>query len=106
MAMSDCCRQMIWIQNLLSEINIRIEKIPIYGDNMGSIFNSSNATSEKRTKHIDIRYHYIRECIEDGKVEAIYKPGAKNPADMLTKNLGHVKFNQFRQELGLEFYSP
>jgi hypothetical protein len=58
---------------------------------------------EKRSKHIDIRYHYVRQCIEDRKVSPYFVEGAENPADMLTKNLGHVKFLKFRGQLGIEF---
>jgi hypothetical protein len=59
--------------------------------------------TEKRSKHIDIRYHYIREVIERKFVELFFKDGDKNPADLLTKNLGSVKFLLFRPEYGLHF---
>jgi len=45
-----------------------IGTVPIVGDNQGSIFISSNPVQEKRSKHIDIRYHYVRDCIEEKKV--------------------------------------
>jgi hypothetical protein len=105
MALSDCSRQAIWIKTLFSELGLTLNAIPIYGDNQGSIFIGSNPVQEKRTKHIDIRYHYIRECIEDKKVELFFIEGSNNPADMFTKNLGNVKFLKFREQLGLEFYS-
>ena len=58
-----------------------------------------------RSKHIDIRYHYIREVVASGKVALFFIEGSENPADLFTKNLGHVKFEKFRDNLGLEFYS-
>ena len=58
-----------------------------------------------RSKHIDIRYHYIREVVANGKVALFFIEGSENPADLFTKNLGHIKFEKFREELGLEFYS-
>jgi hypothetical protein len=64
---------------------------------------ATNPITEKRSKHIDIRYHYVREVISQKKVEIYFIDGAANPADMFTKNLGHVKFKQFRAQLGLEF---
>ena len=64
---------------------------------------SSNPVTEARSKHIDIRYHYIREVIDEGKVDVFFIDGNDNPADMFTKNLGHVKFLKFRAQLGLEF---
>ena len=104
MALSDCGRQVAWIRTLLSEIGYDLEPIPIYGDNQGSIFIASNPVMEKRSKHIDIRYHYIRKVIEDGIVEVCFIDGSDNPADLFTKNLGHVKFEKFRALLGLEIY--
>jgi hypothetical protein len=106
MALCDCSRQVVWIKSLFSELDIHLDAIPICGDNQGSIFMGSNPVQERRSKHIDIRYHYIREVVQDGKVELFFIDGDENPADMFTKNLGHVKFLKFRSQLGLEFYSP
>ena len=66
---------------------------------------SSNPVTSKLSKHIDIRYHYIREVIERGLVKVEFIKGSNNPADLLTKNLGRIKFELFRSQLGLEFYS-
>ena len=104
MALSDCSRQVTWIHQLLGEIGYTLGPIPICGDNQGAIFISANPVTEKRSKHIDIRYHYIREVIERRLVEVFYIDGAENPADMLTKNLGHVKFLKFRSQYGMVFY--
>ena len=57
--------------------------------------------TEKWSKHIDIRFHYIREVIERKLAEVFFIDGDKNPADLLTKNLGSVKFLQFRPHYGL-----
>ncbi len=103
MALSDCSRQVVWICNLLGEIGYRLNPIPICGDNQGSIFILSNPVTESRSKHIDIRYHYIREVVDNKQVEIFYVDSDNNPADMFTKNLGRVKFLKFRAMLGLEF---
>ena len=79
--------------------------IPLCGDNQGSIFLASNPVQEKRIKHIDLCYHYIREVIRSKKIELFFLEGAENPADLFTKNLGRIKFQKFREQLGLEFYS-
>ena len=104
MALSDCSRQVVWIKQLLQEIGINLGPIPICGDNQGSIFMANNPITEKRSKHIDIRYHYIREVVAEKKVELFFIPGDDNPADLFTKNLGHVKFLKFRPFLGLQFF--
>ena len=96
MALSDCSCQVVWVKTLLKEIEFNLNTIPIYGDNQGSIFITSNPVTEKRSKHIDIHYHYIQDVIAEGHVEVYFIDGDNNPADMLTKNLGHVKFNLFQ----------
>ena len=60
---------------------------------------------EKHIKHIDLCYHFIRDTIQSKKVDLYFIEGINNPVDMFTKNLGHVKFEKFREQLGLEFYS-
>ena len=92
-----------WIKQLLGECGSKLSTIPIAGDNQGAIFIASNPVTEKRSKHIDIRYHYVRELVENKEVELFFIEGAENPADMFTKNLGHIKFLKFRSQLGLEF---
>ena len=81
MALSDCSCQLVWTTNLLSEISFDVPIPHLYGDNLGSLFWSTNPVQEKRSKYID---------------------GAKNPADILTKNLGQVLFHQFCLLLSLE----
>jgi len=102
MALSDCSHQLIWTSNLLSEIGFDVPVPHIYSDNLGSLFWSTNPVQEKRSKHIDICYHYVRDAIEDDKVKPYHIDGARNPADILTKNLGQVLFHQFCPLLGLE----
>ena len=91
---------------LLSEIGFNLTAIPICSDNQGSIFIASNPVTEKRSKHIDIQYHYIQDVIAVGHIQVYFIDGDNNPADMFTKNLGHVKFNLFHLQLGLEFSPP
>ncbi|KAJ8507855.1 hypothetical protein ONZ45_g9806 [Pleurotus djamor] len=104
MALSDTSRQIMWIKNLFGEMGFKLGPIPIFGDNQGSIFIASNPVSERKTKHIDIRYHYIRDCVEKKEIEIFFVEGSENPADMFTKNLGFVKFEKFRDMLGLVIY--
>jgi len=101
-ALSDCSRQLTWTSNLLSEIGFDVSIPHLYGDNLRSLFWSTNLVQEKRSKHIDIWYHYVRDAIEDNKIRLHHIDGAKNPADILTKNLGQVLFHQFHPLLGLE----
>ena len=104
MALSDCSRQAVWIQALLRELGYKIPIVPICGNNQGSIFIGSNLVQERRSKHIDIHYHYVQQLIEEKKIELFFVKGAENPSDLFTKNLGATKFLKFREQLGLGFY--
>jgi hypothetical protein len=104
MALSDCSRQVVWMHTLMGELGYHLKPVPICGDNQGSIFIASNPVTEKRSKHIDIRYHFIRQVLEHKLAELFFIDGEKNPADLLTKNLGSVKFLLFRPEYGLRFF--
>lgn len=87
------------------ELGYKLGPVPITGDNMSSLFMSGNAVTSKYSKHIDIRYHYIRELVDAKKVEVQFIEGTNNSADMFTKNLAAPQFLKFRKLLGLEFYS-
>ena len=103
MALSDCSRQCVWVHQLFGELGYKVKPIQISGDNQGSIFIASNPVVDKRSKHVEIRFHYIRDVIARGLVEVTFIPGEENPADLLTKNLGRVKFEKFRSMYGLHF---
>ena len=103
MVMSDCSHQVSWIRNIFCGLSMHLGPFPVYGDNQGSIFIGSNPVQEICTKHIDLKYHYVCECIAKGKIEVFFVPSEDNTANILTKNLGCIKFEKFRAELGLEF---
>ena len=105
MLLSDTSRQLVWIHSLFEELGIQLMPIPLYSDNQGSIFLASNLVQERWIKHIDLRYHYICKIIHLKKIELFFLEGAENPTDLFTKNLGCIKFQKFREQLGLEFYS-
>ena len=63
MSLSDMSRQLVWICSLFEELGIQSMPIPLCGDNQGSIFLASNPVQERRIKHIDLHYHYIRKII-------------------------------------------
>jgi hypothetical protein len=104
MALSDCARDSAWYKTLFEELGMPIPFVPLYGDNQGSIFNAENPVTQKGNKHIEIRYHYLREQVEKGNIKIYHVPTNENVADLLTKNLGPTKFLYLRKYLGLEFY--
>ena len=65
---------------------------------------ASNPVTEHCNKHVDIHHKGINKFIRNKKIELFYIEGSENPADMFTKNLGHILFTKLRSQLGLVFY--
>ena len=70
-------------------------------DNEFAIALSKNPVFHDRSKHIDVRYHFIRECVEDGRVKTESIGTADQLADILTKALGHEQFCNMRSRIGV-----
>ena len=89
----------------MEELGYFLEPIPICEDNQGSIFMADNPVMESHSKHIDLRWHGIRNYIKEGLIKIFYIEGTKNPADMFTNNLGQEALNNYQQQLGLVLYN-
>ena len=74
----------------------------LYEDNQGAICLANNPTGHKRTKHIDVRHHFIREQIENKTISLAYIKTTEMTADLLTKALPRIAFQRLRGSLGLE----
>ena len=89
---------------MFEELEYKLAPISICGDNQGLLFIAQNLGTEQCSKHIHIKYHFVCDAVMMFKqVELFFIPGTDNPADMFTKNLGHVKFEIYRLQLGFEF---
>ena len=98
-ALSQCVSEAYWLYNLLAEINTNGCKnfvIPLHEDNQSAIRMSKSCEQPKRLKHIDVKYHFVQEKVKDGIVHVIYIPSTELVADLLTKPLGKVLFEKFR----------
>jgi hypothetical protein len=87
-AISETAKEIKFIFQILESIGIKI-KLPIIVkvDNVGAIFMAENVTATKLTRHVDARYHYVREFIEEGFIQIIFVKSDDNKADGFTKNL-------------------
>lgn len=97
-------KEATWIRNLLSELyspQILNYPIIIHCDNKSAIELARNATFHSRTKHIAIRYHYIREALNAGVISLEHRGTDDMPADMFTKALIRLKLTKFAQYVGL-----
>ena len=92
-ALSNCIDEVTFMKQLLLELGIETETVPIYEDNKGAVDLAGNPVYHKRVKHIDIRYHAIREKVADGTVIVLKIPTRANFADVHTKAVSKVVFD-------------
>lgn len=103
MALFEAIKEACWLKSLLSSIKLEIkEPILIYEDNNGCIAIANNPTDHKRSKHIDVKYHFSREKVEQKEVKIEYLPTGKQLADAFTKPLPATQFLYIRKQIGLE----
>nr|GEW24200.1 retrovirus-related Pol polyprotein from transposon TNT 1-94 [Tanacetum cinerariifolium] len=93
MAMTKAVKEAIWLQGLLGKLGIKQKFVTMHSDSHSAIHLAKNQVYHARTKHIDVRYHFIREIREEGEVKIQKAHTSKNPADMLTKVLARIKSN-------------
>lgn len=101
-ALSSAAQEAIWLRRLLDSIHCTQKSgTVVFEDNQGAIALSSNPNNHPRTKHIDIKYHYTRELVQNGVIRLIYCPTNDMLADMFTKGLDRIKFEQMRLKIGV-----
>ncbi|GJY58578.1 retrovirus-related pol polyprotein from transposon TNT 1-94 [Tanacetum coccineum] len=91
-AMSGCCAQILWMRSQLSDYGFAYNHIPLYCDNKSAIALCCNNVQHSRSKHIDIRHHFIREQVEKGVVELYFVRTEYQLADIFTKALPRERF--------------
>ena len=93
LALSDAVKEAVYLKMLLEDLNqTNDEPIVIYEDNQAAEKISKNPVFHTRTKHIDIRHHFIREKVQEGIVTVTGIPTDKQLADLFTKSLGKQLF--------------
>ena len=92
MAITEAVNEAIWFQGLLGEFGIDKKYVKLYCDSQSAIHLAKNQIYHAKMKHIDVRYHFVREILEEGGVIIQKIRTADNPADMLTKVVAAIKF--------------
>ena len=102
-ALSTATQEAIWLRRLLADVGEPQEgPTEIYEDNQGAISMAKNPVGHARTKHIDIRYHFVREGVRDGAIALKYIATDEMIADILTKPLPNHRFQKLVTELGMK----
>ncbi|GJZ18086.1 retrovirus-related pol polyprotein from transposon TNT 1-94 [Tanacetum coccineum] len=96
-----CCASILWMKSQLSDYDIYYKMVPIFCDNTSAIAISNNPVLHSRTKHIDIRYHFIRDHILKGDIELHFIPTEYQLADIFTKPLDEPTFTILKAKLGM-----
>jgi hypothetical protein len=96
-----CCAQVLWMKHTLLDYNLCFDHVKILCDNTSTIHMTKNANQHSRTKHIDIRYHFLRDHHEKGDIEIDYVSTEFQLADIFTKPLDFNRFSFIRGELNI-----
>ncbi|GKA76820.1 putative ribonuclease H-like domain-containing protein [Tanacetum coccineum] len=105
-AMSGCCSQILWMRSQLTDYGLYFDKIPLYYDNKSAIALCCNNVQHSMSKHIDVRYHFIKEQVENRVVELYFVRTEYQLADIFTKALPRERFNFLIEKLGMRSLSP
>nr|GEZ15332.1 ribonuclease H-like domain-containing protein [Tanacetum cinerariifolium] len=105
-SLSACCAQVLWMRTQLTDYGFYFHKIPTYCNSKAAIAISCNLVQHSRTKHIDVRYHFIKEKVEKGIVELFFDGTEHQLADLFTKALPVEMFKYLVRRLGMRCLTP
>ncbi|KAL2327521.1 hypothetical protein Fmac_020948 [Flemingia macrophylla] len=100
-AAGQCCTQLLWLKHQLEDYDIYEGNIPIMCDNTAAINLSKNPVMHSRSKHIEIKHHFIRDHVEKGDCEMEFVNSEDQLADIFTKPLSKERFYDLRNKLGI-----
>ena len=102
-ALAETCKEVIWLRGVLKEMDTKQEEATtIHTDSQSCIAMIKNQRFSNKTKHIDVRYHFIRDQMEKKTINLSYVSTEENTADLMTKPLGGTKVEYHRKRMGLE----
>nr|GEU58156.1 ribonuclease H-like domain-containing protein [Tanacetum cinerariifolium] len=105
-SLSGYCAQILWMRSQLTDYGFQFNKIPLYRDNKSEISLCYNSVQHSRAKHIDVRYHFIKEQVENGIIELYFVRTEYQRADIFTKPLPKERFNFLIEKLWIKSMSP
>jgi hypothetical protein len=96
-----CCAELLWMRQTLRDYGYKLSKVPLLCENESAIHMADNPVEHSRTKHIDIRYHFLRDHQQKGDIEIAYVNTHNQLADIFTKPLDEKTFSKLRNELNI-----
>jgi hypothetical protein len=101
-AAAHAAKEAVWLRRLLTELGQpTLHPTLLHIDNQSAIAITRNPEFHDRTKHIEVRYHFLRHQHTQGEIDLVYKPTGEQVADALTKGLSREKHEKFREEMGV-----
>ncbi|GJW85075.1 retrovirus-related pol polyprotein from transposon TNT 1-94 [Tanacetum coccineum] len=105
-ALSGCCAQVLWMRSQFTDYGFGFNKIPMYCDNKSAIALCYNNVQHSRSKHIDLRFHFIKEHVKNGVIKRYFVNTEYQLADIFTKALGRERIEFLINKLGMRSFTP
>jgi hypothetical protein len=100
-AAGQCCAQLLWMRKILLDFGYNLRKVPLICDNKSAIRLMDNLIEHSRSKHIDIRHHFLRDHQQNGDIDVCHISTDHQLADIFTKPLDEKRFCKLRSELNV-----
>ncbi|GKA12648.1 hypothetical protein Tco_0692194 [Tanacetum coccineum] len=105
-SLSACCVLVLWLRTQLTDYGFHFDRIPMYCDSKAAIAILCNPVHHSRTKHINVRYHFIKEQVEKGIVELFFVGTEYQLPDLFTKALSEDRFKYLVKRQGMRCLTP
>ena len=100
-AAENCCAQLLWMKQTLKDFNVSLSQVPLLCDNESAIKLANNPVQHQRSKHIEVRHHFLRDYVEKKDIQLCYCKTDDQLADIFTKPLDESRFCKLRHELNI-----
>jgi len=93
MTLTEAIKEATWLQKLLDDLGVKHDFLKVNCDNTSAIYLAKNQVNQARTKHIDVRFHFVLEILDESDIELMKTNTKNNPPNMLTNAVTRAKFN-------------
>ena len=97
----EACKKALWLGRLVADLGMTDVVPTLHSDSMSAIQLAKNPVFHAKTKHIEVRYHFIRGVVKDKSVDLVKISTDQNPTDLLTKSLSTERFAFLKRLMGV-----